>query len=295
MATEFGGWHTWTVETRERKTKYRVPSADGLSAETWTRGWIGLGELYPFRDNIAYGCREGGVYTDHTLANHRIENLTCHSCWGGDGAAAAAVFTYNATSTTIIGGTFIGARVDAHTNPLTAVYGCTIVGNDIGIAGWAHTGTLVVRECTLRNVLDIDILFSQTVGSGPIPRGGVAKITRILTTDCGKIRLRYLDDANYPPIVPILGNVVEIVDCPPLGLAGRHRAHYHEQAADAPCPHASDIRPRPGMLVVACPEKGLTNVQALAKHGVCVGGSVTPPSAVAIAGVEGGLVAPEGG
>jgi hypothetical protein len=207
----------------------------------------------------------------------------------------SAVFSYNATSTRVVVGTFLGCAVDQHSNPLTEVVGCTVAGCDIGIRGLAHGGTLVIDGCTLRNECDVEVLFSPSAGAGPLPPPGTPqKRTTVRNTDCQgavKLRLRERQDANVASRVPVLLQVVEVIDS--LGLQGAHRAYYAIQHASAPCPGPSDVPPHPFMVRAVCPVDGLSNQEAWAQHGVATGGAVTPQSAVVVAGVIGGLVAKE--
>jgi hypothetical protein len=71
---------------------------------------------------------------------------------------------------------------------------------------------------------------------------------------------------------------------------------FHEQKAGQILPQTKPPPgdPRAGEELYGCPEAGLTNAQAKAKHNVCWSGHIAPASATTHARVV-GLVAPLGG
>jgi hypothetical protein len=134
--------------------------------------------------------------------------------------------------------------------------------------------------------VDVECTLAASAGDGsdlpdPIKKGvvrdcvrpdGSPALVRLTTTWAGE-----------NSVVPVLRNVFE---------AHGQRLYFDAQAPTAVCPDEAtpplSTYKEQGFFVCACPTAGRTNQQALAEHGVCFSGALTPPSATARPWLTGG-------
>jgi hypothetical protein len=226
-----------------------------------------------FRDNEAYSCR-AGFYLDHRspAATHLLTNPRVWSCWGNDANAVTpswgiAVAPYDSGTVIVEGLVSRGASVDIYSGRELRLINCDVQLAQYGVHDRSHNGRILIEGGLYCNRVNLAPLLSPSAGAGPLPQGPI-KTTLIKGVQTAAppgmthYALAMYAELDQPSRIPVAGNVLHVEDC--LGLTGRHRVYWAVQAAGEAVPFEGDISDAGGFAKVGCPERGLSNAEALA-------------------------------
>lgn len=264
--------------------------------ESFYRGKVSCLSL---RGNRAYGCSTG-LWFDHTRAEHYVDGFTVWFGYGfADGGRSEdgrAVVAYDTDGCTFDELVSRQCSFEHQANVRTVLIHSDIQGCYVGIRDNALNGRLNVTLCHLRNTANAWIYLSPSAGAGPIPKGPIKETVFLGTTFRkmpGQPTPRHIELGavlnGTTSRVPVLANTVDVINYNGDPMDS-FKVLFEEQKADVIVPWEEDIPEVEGNVRKACPEKGLTNAQAWARHKCAWAGSVAPDNYTTREGILGLVV-----